>query len=60
MEFIQDASKDKDGLTKEDIAAKMGYIWLLYIYLILYEYTIIYFISILIKITSNQFRISIT
>lgn len=59
MEFIQDASKDKDGLTKEDIAAKMGYIWL-YIYLILYEYTIIYFISILIKITSNQFRISIT
>lgn len=53
MEFIQDASKDKDGLTKEDIAAKMGYIWL-YIYLILYEYTIIYFINILIKITNNQ------
>ncbi|CAK94881.1 unnamed protein product (macronuclear) [Paramecium tetraurelia] len=26
LEFIQDASKDKDGLTKEDIAAKMGYI----------------------------------
>lgn len=27
MEFIQDASKDKDGLSKEDIAVKMGYIW---------------------------------